>query len=669
MATELAPTALEEPVDSSFWKTAPRCVPGGRTVIFLSLSMLALAGCGGGANFNSMPAAPEPVAGAAFNGRVHGGQQPISGASVYLYAAGTAGYGDAAVSLLASGTGTTKDGNGNYFVTTTSDGSFSISGDYTCPSATAQVYLYAVGGNAGSSVNSAIGMLAGLGTCTSLSSSTFAYMDEVSTIATAYAMAGYATDATHVSSSGSALAITGVTNAITAVKNLETLNLGTALATTPGTNGTVPQSEIDTLANILAACINSTGSGSTGCTTLLGHAKNGSTTPTDTATAAINIAHNPGANISTLFGLQTGTSPFLPMLSAAPNDFTIAIGYTGGGMLQGVGGLSIDASGDVWVTDISTADFNSGTGGAITKLNPVGAVLSGSGGYTAGGQIKAPDDVEIDASGNAWVANVQSITELSSTGTAISTGTGYPIAPSGTDLAAWNIAIDPLGHVWCTDATNALLIELSSTGSLLSGSGIGGGGLTGPLWLAFDASGNSWISNTNYEAPYGTSISEFSDTGTANSHSPYGGLNEPSGISVSPSGDIWVANFGAGNLIELNSSGSVLFTSTTTAGGLDGPEDAVVDSAGNVFVTNTNGTGISEFNSSGTAISPSTGYEASALTAPYTEALDGSGNLWVQSNGTTGPNVVEYVGIASPVVTPLVANLLTPYGAHTANKP
>jgi len=650
-------------------KPAQLCAAIGRTVMALSISMLALAGCGGGANFNPEMPPSTPVAGVPLTGRVLGGQQPISGASVYLYAVGTTGYGGAAVSILKSASGTTQDGSGNYFVTTVSNGSFAITGDYTCPSATAQVYLYSVGGSAGSGANAAAGLLAGLGTCSDLTSSAFVYMDEVSTIATAYALAGYATDATHVSSSGSALAVTGVTNAFAAVANLETLSTGTARSTTPGGNGTVPQTEIDTLANILAACINSTGSGSTACTTLLGNAKNGSTTPTDTATAAINIAHNPGANISVLFGLQSATSPFQPMLSAAPNDFTIAIGYTGGGMLQGVGGLSIDASGNVWIADISTADLNSGMGGAVTKLSPVGAGLSSAGGYTAGGQIQAPYDVEIDASGHAWVANPASITELSSTGTAISTGTGYPIAESGEDLSAWDIAIDAQGHVWCTDAVHDLLTELSSTGSLLSGEGIGGGGLNGLIWLAFDTNGNSWISNTGYTAPFGTSISEFSDSGTANSHSPFSGFNEPSGISVSPSGDIWVANNGNGDLIELNSSGSILFTSSTTSGGLNGPEDAVVDSAGNVFVSNTNGTSISEFSPAGAAISPATGYQGGGLTAPYAEALDGSGNLWTQSNGTSGSNVVEFVGIASPVVTPIVANLLSPYGTHTANKP
>ena len=56
---------------------------------------------------------------------VHGGQQPIAGAKVYLYAANTTGYGNAAVSLLQSAGGTVADGSGNYYYPTTSGGNFS----------------------------------------------------------------------------------------------------------------------------------------------------------------------------------------------------------------------------------------------------------------------------------------------------------------------------------------------------------------------------------------------------------------------------------------------------------------------------------------------------------------------------------------------------------------
>ena len=316
-------------------------------VAVTSCGLLFLSGCSGVPVTSKSVASPSAVQGSAITGRVHGGQSVIAGAHLYLYAANNsalagpgiaASNGNQSVSLLnSSGANTQADGSGNYYVTTDSNGLFSITGDYTCPSTASQLYLYSVGGNPGAGANSAAGLLAALGACPAsgtLSSSLYVVINEVSTIAMAYAVSGYATDATHVSSSGSTLALTGIANAFLTAQNLAVdtgLSAGVSLATTPAGNGIVPQAEIDTLANILAACVSSTGPGSSTCNTLFTNAKNGSTEPADTATAAINFAHNPAANVASLYGLQTANTSFQPMLTAAPANFVVAINYTGGG--------------------------------------------------------------------------------------------------------------------------------------------------------------------------------------------------------------------------------------------------------------------------------------------------------------------------------------------------
>ena len=616
------------------------------------------------------------VAGTAITGRVHGGQMPISGASVYLFAANTTGYGQQSISLLTDNVLSQNppggESGGNYYATTDSNGDFAITSDYTCPSSTSQVYLYAVGGSAGSGSNSAIGLLAGLGSCGTLLSEgatyPFIYVNEVSTIATAYAIAGYASSPTQVSSSGTSLALTGITNAFAAIPNLENMSTGLARSATPAGNGTVPQEEINTLANILAGCVNSTGSGSTGCSMLFGAAKNGSgTEPTETATAAINIAHNPGANISTLWNISTASAPFQSPLSMQPNDFSIAIGYTGGGLGPGTGEVAIDASGNVWA-----GQTNQSGSGVIIELSPTGSILSGTSGFTGGGEVQDPYDVEIDSSGNVWESDDFTIVELcgssagkcGSIGAAISTGSGYAV---GAENSPYNIAFDAQGHLWSTDFIDDVLIELSSTGSLLSGNGISGGGLNGPTGVAIDTSGNLWISNDG-----GTTMSEFNDSGVANMNSPFsGGLEKPAGDCVDPSGNVWIASFDNSSLVKFDSSGGVLFTATASDG-LNYPAGPVADSAGNIFVTNLEANSISEFSPNDTLITSTGGYQAAGLDEPDGAVVDGSGNLWV-ANTTTGAgnNIIEYVGLASPVVTPLVDNLLTSegYGLHTANKP
>ena len=636
--------------------------------------VLLFTGCSAAPSFQSSSPISSSIQGPALQGKVHGGQNPITGAKVYLYAMATSGYGEASTSLL----------NSPGYVTTDSNGNFSITSDYTC-TAGQQVYIYANGGNpglAGGTNNTAAGLLAGLGSCTALQTSLpFIFVDEVSTVATAYALAGYATDATHISSSSSTLAATGVANALSSIANLETLGTGAALATTPvanGGNGTVPQSEINTLANILAACINTTGSVASGqpCNTLFTNALSGGTTgtqPTNTANAAINIAHNPAANISNLIALQGSSPPFVPDLSATPtpNDFTIAISYIGGG-ISGPDGLAIDGSGNVWV-----ANANSNPA-SITEFSTVGKPLSGSSGYTGAG-LSSPAGVAIDGTGNVWVANENnSISKLNATGGAISSSSGYTGSTCLTGDAINNFVIDASGNVWIAngDTSTNVICKFNSSGSLVSTSGYTTSGLNVPTGLAIDISGNVWVGG-NPQALAGSGISEFTpsgSSGTWSASSPItdGGLNQPEALAFDASGNLWAANYlDPGSLSKFNSSGTANGSSPFTGGGMSFPVGLVIDGAGNLWTANQGG-GISELSSSGVAITGANGYQGGGLVGPSLLAIDGSGNIWV-SNPVNGSNltdaVVEFVGVASPVVTPVVANLLAPYGSAAVNKP
>ena len=247
--------------------------------------------------------------------------------------------------------------------------------------------------------------------------------------------------------------------------------------------------QIYTLGNILAACVNSTGPASTGCSTLFSNAMSGGTSgtvATDTATATINIAHNPGASITNLYGLQVATSPFPNELTSQPNDFTIGLSFTGGG-LTGPNSIAIDASGNAWIADYGSHN--------ISKFSSLGVALSPSGGYTGGG-LYFPDSIAIDLSGNAWVANHNnsSISKFSNAGTALSpSSTGY--TGGGVDVPE-SVAIDGSGNVWTANDANNSVSEFSSAGAALSPStGYLGGGLNEPFSVAIDGSGNAWVAN------------------------------------------------------------------------------------------------------------------------------------------------------------------------------
>jgi streptogramin lyase len=175
----------------------------------------------------------------------------------------------------------------------------------------------------------------------------------------------------------------------------------------------------------------------------------------------------------------------------------------------------------------------------------------------------------------------------------------------------------------------------------------------------------------------GNSLSEFSSTGVANAKSPFtgGGLNGPYAVAVDTSGNIWVTNSEGNSISEFSSSGTAISPATTgyIGGGLSSPSAIAIDGSSNVWIANELGNSISEFNSSGTAISGSSGYTGytsymgGTLKSPYGIAIDGSGNIWAPSY--SGNTITEFVGAATPVVTPIVANLLPPYGSSAVNKP
>ncbi|SNS32377.1 hypothetical protein SAMN05421770_101498 [Granulicella rosea] len=641
-----------------------------RACLLVASSFLAtlLAGC-------SLSPTGEPVetAGVALTGVVHGGQQPIVGAKLYLLAAGTGGYGTASTSLLTTGVAGT-DSIGGY-VLTTSGGSFSITGDYTCTPGT-QVYLYSLGGNGGAGANASSGLLAALGNCPSsgslLSTTPFILINEVTTVAAAYALAGFATDATHISSSGSTLAQTGVKNAFLTAANLANVATGAAPAQTVTGTGAVPQSEIYTLANILASCVNSA-SPFANCTTLFANAKSAGSTgtaPTDTATAAINIAHNPGQNIANLYGLAGGTAaPFQPTLSTAPNDFSVSIVYSDNG-----GNIAIDGSGNLWEA----------TYGGVLARSSNGTLLSPAAGYGGGGisSTFSSNAIAIDPSNNVWVVGANScggvatLVKLSNAGTILSGSSGY--TGNGMTGQANGIAIDGSGDVFvsndlytgspCSGSSSALPGSISRFtnagavyGSPLSGSGVG----QYVNGLAFDNTGALWTSsynvteNSNNSYTTTTLLDKFTTAGAPVTGAPFTGGGGP--IAIDSVNDVFGA--GTGPVYENLASGAAApnspFTNSHTNTALSQCIGMAVDGANNVWCASDNDS-IAEMTNTGTPISPDAGYVTPNALGPTGIAIDGSGNVWV-SNGymSVGNSVAgimwEMVGGAAPVVTPLSA--------------
>jgi hypothetical protein len=425
-----------------------------------------IAGCG--ANLRSASSNTSVQHGTSIlSGSVHGGQQPITGATIQLYAVGTGGYAAAATPLLTA------------TVTTSTGGFFSISGDYSCTGVT-QVYLTATGGDSGSGINNpALVLMAPLGSCATLlanASTTFIDINEVSTVAGAWTLGQFMSSPKNAgTTSGNA---TGVANAFAAANEIVNLATGSAPGLALPAGAMLPVAEINTLANILSTCVNSSGlvTSSTPCGQLFAAATPpGGSAPADTFTAALNIAHNAGNNVAALYALATPSGPFQPALASAPSNWLVGIRYTGGG-LASPSAIAVDNSGNVWVANSPASPATS----SVSEFSPIGAALSSSAGYTAG-NISSPSAIAIDPTGNAWVANStnDSITKIAPLGASAS---NFPV--TGLNLPS-SLSIDGVGNVWVTNKGNNSIIELSSSGSALSPtSGYLGGGLNQPVAIA-----------------------------------------------------------------------------------------------------------------------------------------------------------------------------------------
>jgi hypothetical protein len=147
------------------------------------------------------------------------------------------------------------------------------------------------------------------------------------------------------------------------------------------------------------------------------------------------------------------------------------------------------------------------------------------------------------------------------------------------------------------------------------------------------------------------------------------------GVAIDASGNAWTihevaypysATFG---LFKVLKDGTFVGgTNGYTGGGMYFPSSLVIDGAGNVWIVNQqfpaqNAAGdISEFSSAGSPISPPTGYIGpafssypGALVYPEGLAIDGSGDVWITN--TYSSQIVEFIGAATPVITPIVAGL------------
>ncbi len=253
-------------------------------------------------------------------------------------------------------------------------------------------------------------------------------------------------------------------------------------------------------------------------------------------------------------------------------------------------------------------------------------------------------------------AHGQVITTIAGDGTAGYSGDGFAAASAALHFPQ-SLALDGEGNLYIGDIGNNRIRMVSNSGIITTYGGNGVPGYSGDggpasaaslnaACMATDAHGNLYFADPLYNRirKIGTDgiVSSIAGTGAA-AFSGDGGpataaaFNQPSGITIDASGNIYVSDMGNDRVRKINTSGMV---STVAGGGSSGPGDGgpavnaqvyvpgnlTIDNSGNLYIIS--GYNIRKVDASGTittlSVKPTT-----LMNQPGAIAVDNSGTVYI----------------------------------------
>jgi len=284
-------------------------------------------------------------------------------------------------------------------------------------------------------------------------------------------------------------------------------------------------------------------------------------------------------------------------------------GYSGEGgqatsaRLDGPYGVAADSAGSVYVADAFNHRIRRITSGGI--IDSVGGAgmggYAGDGGLATSAQLNYPLDVDVDASGNIFVADDGNhrIREVSRTGvitTVAGTGVnGYSVdhGPAASARLSYprGVALDAKGNLLIADLGNDRIRRVDANGTIatIAGSGLrgssGDGGpagaaeLNGPYDVVADDDGNLYIADTQNhrirKVDANGVITTIAGTGAAG-FSGDGGqaiaaqLDDPRRVAVDAAGNVYVADSDNHRIRKVTPGGVITTVAGTGVAGLSG---------------------------------------------------------------------------------------------------
>ncbi len=320
-------------------------------------------------------------------------------------------------------------------------------------------------------------------------------------------------------------------------------------------------------------------------------------------------------------------------------------------------GIALDKSGNLYILDdqgLSVSKVAADTGTA-TKVAGAGYGFNGDNIPAAGATLKDAGDIAVDSSGNLYIADtennrIRKVTVETGVITSVAgpASFGYDGITNVTLLRPRSVSVDSSGNVYFADAVNSFIVKVASTNGVLSKVvGTGTPGYNGDNIAAVNAS-----------------------------------LYAPSGIATDSSGNLYIADTGAGRIRKVTAGTGLIATlaGTSAAGAGNGdnipatssrvyPKGIAVHSSGDLYLTDsyyrvrkvttanmliTTVAGVQSFGY-GSAGYNGDGIPAAKamLASPEGTAVDAAGNLYIAD---TDNNRIRKVSADNGIISTVAGN-------------
>jgi sugar lactone lactonase YvrE len=383
-------------------------------------------------------------------------------------------------------------------------------------------------------------------------------------------------------------------------------------------------------------------------------------------------------------------------LAGSPGSLGSTDGVGSAALFYQPAGIVINNSGTLYVADYFNNTIRMITNGAsVVTLAGMAGVSGSTDGANSSARFWGPQGLAVNSAGTVFIADSgnSAIRQMTSAGV-VTTVAGSASAASVNGLTPnarfynpQNLALDSATNIYVADTQNSVIRKITTSGSVSvfagtvgvfgAAEGTGSSALfSAPQGIAVDSSGSVYVADTGNSTIRKLSSAGASSTlaglagvpGNADGSGVSAQFNQPEGVAVDSSGNVYVADTWNHTIRKITSGGvsSTLAGMPGTYGTFDGtntgarfncPTGVAVDSTGNVYVSDFNNNTIRKVTPAG-IVTTIAGYSAmwgaadgagtnALFFGPAGIAVDASGSLYVVDSGNNTLRKVTSSGVVS----------------------